>query len=69
MTEAAQLPDRPPDAELPTADLSEKSLEGATGTSHSDNAVSQGPSPAAVPPRYSLRDRSKVKQPDFLTYK
>ena len=48
VTKAVQLPNRPPDSESPTADLSEGSPE--VGTSHSDFAVSRGPSPAAVPP-------------------
>ena len=48
VTKAVQLPNRPPDSESPTADLSEGLPE--VGTSHSDFAVSRGPSPAAVPP-------------------
>ena len=48
VTKAVQLPNRPPDSESPTADLSEGLPE--VGTSHSDFAVRRGPSPAAVPP-------------------
>ena len=68
-TEAAQLPERPPDANLPAANQPDCSFGSPSGLGGRDHAVSQGPSPAAVPPRYGLRDRSTIRRPDRLNYK
>ena len=71
---AARLPDRSPDSEPPTADLSggsaSASAGGAGSAIGSNHSVSPdpGPSPAAGPPRYALRDRSTIKRPDRLKY-
>ena len=75
VTEAvARLPDRSPDSEPPTADLSggsaSASAGGAGSAIGSNHSVSPdpGPSPAAGPPRYAVRDRSTIKRPDRLKY-
>ena len=68
-TEVVQLPERSPDANLPAGhqpDCPSGSTSALGGHGH---AVSQGPSPAAVPPRYGLRDRSVIRRPDRLNYK
>lgn len=81
VTEAVQLPERSPDATLPTGhrrlgiparcrDTEPDCSSGSTGALDGhDIAGSQGPGPAAVPPRYGLRDRSVMRRPDRLTYK
>ena len=64
--ETARLPDRSPSAELPAADLTSRPTPVCSADSA---AAGQGPCHAAVPPRYSLRDRTAISRPDRLTYK
>ena len=63
VTEAARLPDRTPEAKLPSADSSVP-----CNSTENDGAVSQGSSPAVASPR-CLRNRSRLKEIDRFQVK